>query len=238
MDTGRRWALETFGQYGPRIRDEIADMVVSEHEASLDAQEASGHRSQSVYGEYWRGILERFETFGDLPGASLVRPGDAPYKLAVVNGVVLFPWRFAKGRDAQLETTPFGTSDTRYAMTRLRQRPVQDALIEVDETGLTEEEQAFVSALRTVVSDPVVGGARLVLVAIASSPRGLFGIDWGGVQLDHGGHLDWDGFHESLLPLGRTALAAVSSTGSFTAGTMPARFPATERTETGLAHDE
>lgn len=93
MDIGRRWALETFGQYGPRLRDEIADMVVREHEASLDAQEACGHRSQSVYGEFWRGILERFEAFGNLPGASLVRPGDAPYKLPVVNGVVLFPWR-------------------------------------------------------------------------------------------------------------------------------------------------
>lgn len=238
MDTGRRWALATFGQYGPRLRDEIADMVVAEHEASLDAQEACGHRSQSVYGEFWRGILERFEAFGNLPGASLVRPGDAPYKLPVVNGVVLFPWRFAKGRGAQVEATPFGTSDTRYAMTRLRQLPVQDALIEVDDTGLTEEERAFVSALQAVASDPVVGGARLVLVAIACSPRGLFGIDWGSVQLDHGGHLEWDGFHESLLPFGRTALAAASTTGSFTAGTVPTRFPGTKRTEAGSSRDE
>lgn len=156
MDAGRRWSLETFGQYGPRLRDEIADMVVREHEASLDAQEACGHRSQSVYGEFWRGILERFESFGDLPGASLVRPGDAPYKLAMVNGVALFPWRFAKGRDAQLASTPFGTSDTRYAMTRLRQRPIQDALIEVDDTGLTEDERAFAAELQAVASDLVV----------------------------------------------------------------------------------
>lgn len=238
VDTGRRWALEVFGQYGPRLRDQIADMVVKEHEASLDAQEASGHRSQSVYGEFWRGILERFEAFGELPGATLVRPGDAPYKLPVVNGVVLFPWRYAKGRDAQLETTRFGTSETRYAMTRLRQRPVQDALVEVDDLGLSEEEQALLSELESVSSDPVVGGARLVLVAIAASSRGLFGIDWGSVRLDHAGHLDWDGFHENLLPLGRTALAVASTAGSFTAGTVPARFPATEQAPTGSADDD
>lgn len=238
VDTGRRWALEVFGQYGPRLRDQIADMVVREHEASLDAQEASGHRSQSVYGEFWRGILERFEAFGDLPGATLVRPGDAPYRLPLVNGVVLFPWRYAKGRNAQLETTRFGTSETRYAMTRLRQRPVQDALVEVDDLGLSEEEQALLSELESVSSDPVVGGARLVLVAIAASSRGLFGIDWGSVRLDHGGHLEWDGFHESLMPLGRAALAVPSTAGSFTAGTVPARFPAAEQTPTGSADDD
>src|SRR5213082_3486600 len=99
METGRRWALETFGRLGPQIRDQLGDMISSEHEASVDAQEASGHRSHGVYGQFWRGILEKFESFGRLPGATLIRPGDAPYKLPVVNEVALFPWRYAKSRE-------------------------------------------------------------------------------------------------------------------------------------------
>lgn len=237
MDVGRSWALETFGQYGPRLREQIAEMVVKEHEASQDAQEASGHRSHSVYGEFWRGMLERFEVFGKLPGALLVRPGDAPYRLPVVNGVAIFPWRFAKGRDGELSATRFGTSDTRYAITSLRQRPVQDALdIDVDDAGLTDEELELVSTLRELKEDPVVGDARLVVVAIACSVRGLFAIDWGTVQLQPGGHLDWDGFHESLLTLGHSALAAVSTTGSFTSGEIPAKFPRKDEA-TGDASD-
>jgi hypothetical protein len=228
MDAGRRWALETFGQYGPRLRDQIADMVTREHEASLDAQEASGHRSHGVYGEFWRGILEKFEAFADVPGATLVRPGDASYKLPVVNGVAIFPWRYAKGRDAELSATPFGTSDTRFAITSLRQRPMQGTLdIDLDDAGLTDEERELVTTFQEVTSDPVVGTARLVVVAIACSARGLFSIDWGSAQLTHGGYLDWDGFHESLLPLRRSTPVAVSTAGSFTAGDIPAKFPRT-----------
>ena len=127
MDAGRRWALETFGMYGPRIREQIAGMAREEHEASLDAQEASRHRSFSVYGEFWRGILERFEAFGGLPGASLERPGDAPYRIPIVDGVALFPWRYAKSRETELASTPFGTSDARMAVVNLRPTPVQGA---------------------------------------------------------------------------------------------------------------
>lgn len=232
MDAGRRSALEIFGTYGPRIREQIALMVKEEHEGSLDAQEASGHRSHGVYGEFWRGILEKFELFGDLPGASLVRPGEAPYKLPVVNGVALFPWRYAKSRETELAATPFGTSDARIAVSSLRPQPVQEAFdLGLPDAGLSDEERELLDTFQSVTKDPVVSSGRLVLVAISSSVRGLFSVEWGEVEVNSAGFVEWTGFHESLLALAPTKPASLSPAGTFTAGDLPNKFPQTKPDE-------
>jgi hypothetical protein len=226
MDAGRRWALEIFGTYGPQIRDQIAEMVKVEHEASVDAQEASGHRSRSVYGEFWRGILEKFELFGALPGASLERPGEAPYKIPVVNGVALYPWRYAKSREIELAATPFGTSDARLAVSSLRPRPVQAALdLNVPDPGLSDDERDLLATFQSITEDPVVSSGRLVLVAISSSVNGLFSVEWGEVELNSAGFIEWVGPSESLLSLAPTKLVSSSPSGTFTAGEPPRKFP-------------
>lgn len=226
MDTGRRQALEIFGPYGPQIRSQIAEMVKAEHEASVDAQEASGHRSHGVYGEFWRGILERFELFGALPSASLVRPGEARYKIPVVNRVALFPWRYAKNREAALTVTPFGTSDARLAISSLRPPPVQMSLdLGLPDPGLSDEERELLAAFQTVAGDPVVSFGRMVLVAISSSVRGLFSIEWGEVELDSAGFVEWIGSPESLLSLAPTKPVPTSEVGTFASGQPPVKFP-------------
>lgn len=225
MDAGRRWALETFGEFGPQIREQIAQLVKAEHEASADAQEASGHRSLGVYGEFWRGILEKFERFSALPGASLMRPGDAPYKLSVVNGVALFPWRYARSREADLATTLFGTSDARVAISSLRP-PVQEAFdLGLPDAGLSDEDRELLTVLQNATKDPVVSSGRLVVVAISSSARSLFSVEWGEVELDSTGFLKWIGVPENLLSLPSTKPASASPTGTFTAGGLPSKFP-------------
>ncbi|MFE3759493.1 hypothetical protein ACFXO9_34770 [Nocardia tengchongensis] len=90
MDDGRHWPIQVFGTCGPRMRDEIGQMVEADHAASASAQDACGHQSQSVYGQFYAGISERFAEFGKLPGAVLMRPGRAPYPMPVVNGVALY----------------------------------------------------------------------------------------------------------------------------------------------------
>ena len=234
MDAGRLWALETLGKYGPLIRCRIAEMVREEHESSLDAQEASHHRSRSVYGEFWRGILEKFEEFGQLPGASMVRPGEAPYKLPVVNGVTLFPWRFARHSDVELKATPFGTSDARMAMASLRPPVVQESFdLDLPETGLSEEERQLLATLEAVTNDPVIASGRLVVVAIASSTSGLFSVQWGEVELTSAGFVDWVHTPESLLAVTPFKPVSTSTPESFTAGDLPTKFPPTTPDQTG-----
>lgn len=239
MDEGRRWALEVFGAYGPRIREEIPQLVAAEHEASSDAQEASGHRSKGVYGEYWRGILERFEKLGDLPGAALVRPGKAPYKVPVVNGVALFPWRPGSNLDAGLASTPFGTSASRIALSNIAPPCIQGSLdIDVPDAALTEEELSFLDTCQTITEDPRVTSGRLVLIAIGSSTRGLSSLHWGEVKLAPNKCLEWVGFNEGLLSLPTSRPVSTSPTRTFTSGAVPNKFPAAAAQEAGRRHDE
>jgi hypothetical protein len=228
MDAGRQWALETFGRNGPTIWQQLGDMIRSEHEALVDAQEASGHRSHGVYGQFWQGILEKVESFGRLPGASLVRPGDAPYKVPVVNGVALFPWRYAKTREAELVATRFGTSDARREVTRLRPA-VQEVLdFDLPDQELTEEDKKVLATVAAAVKDPVISSGRFVLVAIASSVNGLFKAECGEVELSGDGFLQWVAEPKNLLASVPTKPASTSPTATFTDGTPPRRFPRPE----------
>ncbi|MFE3986954.1 hypothetical protein ACWCW7_34810 [Nocardia tengchongensis] len=197
---GRLWAMRVFGTYGPRIRDEIWRMVQEEHLASANAQDACGHQSQSVYGQFYAGISERFAEFGRLPGAVLARPGRAPYQVPLVNGVALYPWRHSGRPEDGIGSRRFGTSEARLAVANLPPQPVQGMLdLGLPDPGLTEEEQRFAEIAASVMNDPVVTSGKLVVVAICSSARGLHAVEWGEVSLQLDEHLDWTGFHESLM---------------------------------------
>lgn len=225
MDKGRRWAIETFGAQGVHLREQVPQLVRAEHIASADAQEASGHRSLGVYGEFWRGILERFETFGNLPGATLFRPGNAPYRIPVIEGVPLFPWRYSKSRDGHFTSTPFSTSPAREAMFDLSQLEVQSEIdLGIHAPELTEEEQELADLLKQTGESDLVASDQLVVVAISSSPSGLFEITWGDVSLTSDGCLEF-GYSESLLevrPAPRTKPNAVpDEERTFTSGDLP-----------------
>ncbi|MFI8664121.1 hypothetical protein ACIGKR_29285 [Rhodococcus qingshengii] len=238
MDAGRRWALETFGEYGPHIREQVAQHIRSEHEASLDAQEASGHRSKRVYGEFWSGVLERFETFGKLPDAALVRPGRAPYKIPVIKGVALFPWRFSNNKDTGLGEIPFGTSEARIAMTELPTPATQGALdLNLPDAGLSESDRAMLEEFQLIADDSSVPSGRLVVVAVSSSSRGLFSVEWGEVQLRADRCVQWMDFTESLLPVQQTKPVSITPTRTFTSGALPPKFPRNPVERSGESHD-
>ncbi len=224
MDDGRRWAIETFGAPGVSIRNLVPQLVREEHTASADAQEASGHRSKGVYGEFWRGILEKFEQFGKLPGAALIRPGQAPYSIAVINGVALFPWRYGRNRDGDLATTPFVTSEARAAMFDLSGAETQPELnLGLLRTELTPEEQQLAEIVEAAMSDAHVTSGKLVVVAISSSVIGLHDMTWGEVTLNSDGCLEW-GFHENLTGMKPAKPFAVpDESKTFTSGEPPAK---------------
>jgi len=61
-------------------------------------------RAHAVYGQIWRAVHDGMaEDFGSLPTAQLYRPPSAPYKIVVVNGTALFPWRYAHDMVTDLE---------------------------------------------------------------------------------------------------------------------------------------
>lgn len=233
MEDGRRWAIETFGASGVHIRNRVPELVRDEHVASADAQDASGHRSRGVYGEFWRGILERFEEFGSLPSSTLVRPGSAPYRIPVVNGVGLFPWRYGRTRDGDLATTTFITSPARESMLSIKGVAVQPELVPFPRPELSSEERQLADLVEAALGDSRVESGRLVVVAISSSSIGLHDVTWGEVTLTGGGCLEW-GFQESLLALSVNRPRAVkNSDDTFVSGDLPKKVFGLQATETG-----
>lgn len=226
MDVGRRWVLENLGVYGPRVREMVATAVTEEHAASLDAQDASGHRSKGVYGEFWRGVLERLEPLAQVPGVSLERPGAAPYRVPVISGFAIFPWRFARSRQTRLDETVFTTSPTRSSLLKMpAPHHQQEALdLNLPDAGLTDEDRQVLKHYECILTGAAPAATRLLLVAISSSSSGLFSADWGEVCPKSDGSLAWteDGFHEDLLAVPMRPVST-SPTKTFTSGPLPAR---------------
>lgn len=236
---GRLWAVQTFGTYGPAVRERVATLVAETHVALQDAQEVSGVRAQAVYGQFWRGIHERFEELGQFQNSFMQRPGNANYKLPVVNGVAMFPWRYARDRNAVLTETVFTTSDARLAATRLRV-DVQTSLdVGFPDPGLTGEERELAAVVAAAPRSPAVNGGRLVVVAIASSMHSLDVVEWGEVELTETGYIRWKGPHESLLQVVPTKPVAVDGGKNFFGGNAPRRLPAQsdDDAETPRAHE-
>lgn len=222
MDAGAHWAASTFGEAGLAIRARIPEMVRAEQEASADAQDASGHRSLSVFGQFWRGMLERFEEFGALPGVTFANPGRAPYRVPVINGVVLFPWRYGDGRQGPVNGVPFATSFAREALFKLGPLPVQDQFdFGVDLARPAPENAALAAAIMTAAIGDGGQRPKVVVVAIAASKVGVQDITWGEVQLSPDGHLEFlDG--ESLMAVTGSGPARVAdSDRTFRAGEPP-----------------
>lgn len=221
MDDGRRWAIETFGEYGVHIRGRVAELVRAQHAAMVSAQEVSGHRGQGVYGLFWRGILEQFEAFDNLPHATLIRPGKASYRIPVINGVALFPWRWGRGRGDELASATFATSDARLAMFELDDVPIQGKLdVAVLETNLTDEEKELAETVEAAINNDSVTTNRVVVVAISSSPMGLHAVSWGEARLTKAGRLEWS-FTEDLAEVPASGPVPVDGRRTFTTGEVP-----------------
>lgn len=222
MDADRRWAIETFGEFGAHIRGRVAELVRDEHLAMTDAQAASGHRGQDVYGQFWRGIHQRFEEFANLSHATLIRPGKAPYRIPVINGVALVPWRWNHSRGGDLASVRFATSEARLAMFEL-QTPATQGKFEIGmpDPGLGDDEKELARLVEEAIGERSVTANKVVVVAISSSTLGLHEMRWGEVRLAAAGYLEWR-YTQDLANVTVTGPVGVVNSGkSFTAGDIP-----------------
>ena len=218
MDAGQRWALEVFGPYGRQIRERIPALVQAEHWAMVDAQEASGHRSRGVYGQAWRGLIEKFEEFGRIPGGSLVSPGRAPYKIPVINGVALFPWRYGDGAAGPAAEVAFATSDARVALFNLPPTPVQPELdLELPAPSLSDDEREVIAEF--ISEDGYT--RRVVVVAVACSMAGIQDVRWGEARLGLDGFLEFVDQEVLLRPGVARPVALTDESLTFEAGEPP-----------------
>ncbi|MCD9197470.1 hypothetical protein [Aeromicrobium wangtongii] len=199
---GRKWALETFGPDGAKVRAKLPTVMKALHTRMADAQDASGMRARGVYGNIWRGALETLvDEFGKLQGAFLFTPKGANYKVVCLNGTLLFPWRFSTDDPAAISNANLITSPARLALFT-QARPVQEEELDLDfeRPELTDADREILTSYGSHIARAKSEARSVVLIAYSSSSTGLHSLEWGDVKSVDGdtGHVEWD-FHESLL---------------------------------------
>lgn len=221
IDEGRAWALRTLGADGVRVREQISAIIRDCHEKMANAQAEADMKHTGVYGQIWRKCLDEFVVvLGRLPSSEIIpRRG---YKLVSFNGVVLFPWRFARERSTDIGSRPFAVSDTRISLfTQERDLAQQRLDIEFEHPELTEEERELLDAEAKALEE-TLSSHRVVVVPYASSPSALHSVDWGEANLDADGYLTFASM-ESLLDIGSGSLVDVAPAedGGFSDGPIP-----------------
>lgn len=196
----RAWLMERFGSEGSRLRDGIPAMLRHCHRGMAEAQERAPMRSQAVYGQIWRAVHDAIEEdFGSLTSAQFYRPRNAPYKVLVVNGTALFPWRYAHDSVTDLDQASLGVdvSPTRRAV--LAGAALQDMLPfgEMTTADLPAEEADEIERYREAFRE-TAAEHPVVVLGYASNPAALLTAVWGDIkQLRADGTLEW-GWREWL----------------------------------------
>ncbi|WP_413450795.1 hypothetical protein AA0Y32_02215 [Georgenia phoenicis] len=207
IDEGRAWALRTLGADGVMVREQIPAIIRDCHEKMANAQAEAEMKHTGVYGQIWRKCLDEFvAVLGRLPSAEIIpRRG---YKLVSFNGVVLFPWRFARERSTDIGSRPFAVSDTRTSLFRQERDFAQRRLdIEFEHPELTEEERELLDAEAKALEETLTS-YRVVVVPYASNPFALHSVDWGEASMEADGYLTFASM-ESLLDVGSGSLVDV-----------------------------
>ena len=209
IDEGRAWALRTLGADGVLVREQISAIIRDCHEKMANAQAEADMKHTGVYGQIWRKCLDEFvAVLGRLPSAEIIpRRG---YKLVSFNGVVLFPWRFARERSTDIGSRPFAVSDTRISLfTQERDLAQQRLDIEFEHPELTQEERELLDAEAKALEE-TLSSHRVVVVPYSSNPSALHSVDWGEATLGADGYLTFASM-ESLLDVGSGSLVDVES---------------------------
>jgi transcriptional regulator with XRE-family HTH domain len=186
--------LTTLGPDGVLVREQIPVIIRDCHEKMANAQAEADMKHSGPYGYIWRRCLDEFSSvLGRLPSAELITVPRSGYKLVSFNGVVLFPWRFARERSVEVGARPFAVSDTKVSLFT-EKRGSSDARldIEFEHPELTEEEHAFLDAEGNALAAALATHARVVVVPYASNPSALHSVEWGEATLGADGYLTFE----------------------------------------------
>ena len=192
--------IERFGTHGSRLRTEIPALLQYCHRGMADAQERAPLRSQAVYGQIWRSVHDALEEdFRSLTTAQFYRPPSAPYKVLVVNGTALFPWRYAHDAVTKVDDASFGldVSPTRKMILAGVAVPDLLPLGDLPPSDLPAEEAEEIERHRAAFRE-TAAEHPVVVIAYASNPAALLTAIWGDImQLRADGTLEW-GWREHM----------------------------------------
>lgn len=226
---GVAWARQVLGEVGPHVRVVAPQVLVTTHNTYAAKHAELDLGSAAAYGLMWLAVPRALvQELDGVAGVQMHRLRGAHYRLPVINGVPLVPWRYAKDGATHITDVPFGhpVSDARRSLFTPLDLPLE---LELGETGLGDEVVAelpaeqqqelsgYLEAIRALALD----GHRIAVLGYASTPDALLRRHFGYADLGADDRLVW-AFREEL-PLPAAAAPAVRATtasadGSFDSG--------------------
>lgn len=189
------WVRGLFGEHAPAVQSLVPAALRQAHDFAAAAQGSSGTLKRDPYGHTLKNTQhERLvaAVAQQLPACfAAFRPRGASYELVRFpeNGVVLYPWRYGSSTADRRENARMQFSGTRQDLLTGAavdpQLTIEHARLSVQEVHQQlDDDAAALEQLRSL--------ARVVLIAYASNPRGLFTLGWGEADLvDERGSLHW-----------------------------------------------
>jgi hypothetical protein len=197
------WAADRFGQLAEAVSERIPQALAATVAHATEAHEASTLKTRHAFGSTrWAVQYEELcRHLGDLDGVHEVRPPRAFFRLVVVEGNLLLPWRYSEDRSVSLDD-PRSVRNmrmlTKELLTRFGPAPPwqQGGLFDLDPPDDdVQTVEGFGSELAGLDPAP-----RPVLVAYACNPDdGLIDIQWGEASLDDAATLRW--LYRETLPI-------------------------------------
>ncbi len=197
------WAGRRFGEHADDVRRSIAEALMEAMSDAQDAQRSSRSDKQYAYGSTL--MARRYETiaarFGGRPDVQVIKPHASAHELTVIDGNVLFPFRYSK--DGRTPIAEARISDGRVSglIRELFRRFGPEPTYEQEALDLfADEETPDVPPLRPALAR-LPDDTRLVLIAYAGNAHaGLFNAYWGEAELiDEFGRIRWT--HYEPIPL-------------------------------------
>lgn len=217
-----QWAHGTFGQRVPQIRQGVAEALSVALENARDAQKVAGTDHLHPFGftlmsRKFEALAEAFEDVGDV---RIVKPGGSPHELVVLDGKLLFPFRYAKDRSVNVMSARIGDGRASALVQALFNRfGPEPRMRQLALHDLPPHAVPVAEALGDLPED-----TRLVLIAYACNAHaGLLDAWWGEAELlDRNGSLRWHHCEEIPLSQEATVPARGDSAAGFDQGVLPA----------------
>lgn len=196
---GIAWAREVFGEAGPHIRSALPQVLADTHSLHAAYQVATGLASAEPYGLMWLGLPKALvEKFSGIAGVQTHRPRYGRYRLPVINGTPLIPWRYAKDRATDIDKTPFGhpVSRSRKAVFQpfdlqpelpLGEHGLGDAIL----ADLEPEQRQHLADYGDEIRELATESRLVAVLAYASNPDALLCSYFGYAQLGANDLLTW-----------------------------------------------
>jgi len=199
------WARERFGDRAAHVRAALVDALQRALANAQDAHKISKSRKLFTFGaaQASRRYECIVEALREMDGAQVIKPKGSPYELVVLNGNLIYPFRYSKDSNTPIQQAKVTEKKVSGLIAELftfyGPEPQQQSLF--DRPGEDAE-----ATERTPVLTALPEGTRLVLLAYASNDHaGVLNVWLGEGELGERGRVQWLPGRYEQLPLSSPA---------------------------------